>query len=101
MECIVHFTVVQKDGPKKLRGLIFVEQGERPTGEDLIGMFANMDLHVVPDPDDSQRFLPAGLDPDFRYIRVNELDLGEEKHQEDHNLKSILNELLSPKRAGF
>ncbi|WP_211184638.1 hypothetical protein [Paenibacillus lemnae] len=101
MECIVHFTVGHDEGPKKLRGLIFVGEGEMPTGDQLLDMFGSMGFQVTPDPQDSQLFLPSGSDSTFTYIRVNELDIGQEKHVEDRNLKSVLNNLLQKNRFGL
>lgn len=101
MECIVHFTVGYKEGPKKLRGLIFVEEGEKPTGQQLLDMFREMEYQVVPDGNDELLFKPENPKETYAYIRVNELDMGQEKYTEDRNLKSILSELLPKPRTGL
>lgn len=101
MECIVHFTVGYKEGPKKLRGLIFVDKGESPTGQQLLDMFHDMEYKVVPDPSDELLFKPESSRESYTYIRVNELDTGQERYTEDHNLKSLLNELLPKPRTGL
>ncbi|WP_181469770.1 hypothetical protein [Paenibacillus sp. MDMC362] len=101
MECIVHFTVGHKEGPKKLRGLIFVDKGESPTGRQLLDMFHEMEYKVVPDPQDELLFKPENPGENYAYIRVNELDMGQEKYTEDRNLKSLLNELLPKQRTGL
>lgn len=101
MECIVHFTVGHKEGPKKLRGLIFVDKGENPTGQQLLDMFHEMEYKVVPDPHDELLFKPENPAESYTYVRVNELDMGQEKYTEDRNLKSLLNELLPKQRTGL
>jgi len=101
MECIVHFTVGHKEGPKKLRGLIFVDTGKQPTGQQLLDMFHDMEYNVVPDERDELLFKPATPDATYTYIRVNELDMGQERYTEDRNLKSILNELIPRKHTGL
>ncbi|MEX3620667.1 hypothetical protein VVS51_29970 [Paenibacillus glucanolyticus] len=101
MECIVHFTVGHKEGPKKLRGLIFVDKGKSPTGQQLLDMFHGMEYQVVPDPHDELLFRPENSAETYTYIRVNELDLGQERYTEDRNLKSLLNELLPKQRTGL
>ncbi|WP_228468800.1 hypothetical protein [Paenibacillus sp. JNUCC32] len=101
MECIVHFTVGHKEGPKKLRGLIFVDKGETPTGEQLLDMFHEMEYRVVPDPHDELLFKPENGAESYTYIRVSELDMGQERYTEDRNLKALLNELLPKQRTGL
>ena len=100
MECIVHFTVVYEEGPKKLRGLVFVDEGKLPDGEQILEMFHDMEYNVVPDKNEHLVYRPAGPGERFKYIRVNELDVGEDQYTEDKNLKSILTHLL-PKRTGL
>lgn len=101
MECIVHFTVGHKEGPKKLRGLIFVDKGKSPTGQQLLDMFNDMEYKIVPDPNDELLFKPENPGESYTYIRVNELDMGQERYTEDRNLKSLLNELLPKQRTGL
>lgn len=100
MECIVHFTVFYPEGPKKLRGLVFVDEGKLPEKEQIIEMFHEMEYKVVPDPDEELLYKPADTGEKYKYIRVNELDVGQEKYTEDRNLKSIIGNLL-PKRTGL
>lgn len=100
MECIIHFTVVHEEGPKKLRGLVFVDKGKLPDGDQILEMFRRMDYKVVPDPNEELVYRPADAGEKYKYIRVNELDVGETKYTEDRNLKSIVSNLL-PKRIGL
>lgn len=46
MECIVHFEVVHNDGPKKLRGLLFLDKGASPGEAELVEMFKDMNFNV-------------------------------------------------------
>ncbi|GAE07650.1 hypothetical protein [Paenibacillus sp. JCM 10914] len=101
MECIVHFTVGHRAAPKRLRGLIFVKAGEKPDAEQLLRMFEGMGYKVVPDAHDPLLFRPTGNTATYTYIRVNELDVGEERYTEDTNLKMLLNELLPKQRTGL
>ncbi|WP_200860820.1 hypothetical protein [Paenibacillus vortex] len=102
MECIVHFTVGHKEGPKKLRGLIFVDKGKSPTGQQLLDMFHRNGIpRWCLTPHDELLFRPENSAETYTYIRVNELDLGQERYTEDRNLKSLLNELLPKQRTGL
>lgn len=100
MECIVRFTVVYKEGPKKLRGLIFVDEGKLPDKNQVLEMFHDMEYKVVPDDNEELVYRPADPKAAYQYIRVNELDIGQDKYTEDRNLKSIVGNLL-PKRTGL
>ncbi|WP_054956171.1 hypothetical protein [Paenibacillus dakarensis] len=100
MECIVHFTVMHKEGPKKLRGLTFVDPGELPDSNQLLEMFHEMEYKVVPDENEDLVYRPQDPSASYKYIRVNELDIGEDKYTEDRHLKSIVGNLL-PKRTGL
>ena len=94
MECIVKFDVVYTEETKSLRGLVFVDQDTMPGTEQLIGMFKDMSYQVAADPADPMRFLPAGGQSHFEYIRIRELDTGEQKYTEDRDLKNLLSNLL-------
>ncbi|ANF95446.1 hypothetical protein [Paenibacillus bovis] len=94
MECIVKFDVVYPHEIKSLRGLVFVDQDAMPGTEQLIGMFKDMSYQVTADPADPMRFLPAGASSTFEYIRIRELDTGEQKFTEDRDLKNLLSNLL-------
>lgn len=100
MECIVRFTVNHAEGPKKLRGLIFVDEGKAPSTDQLLQLFRDLDYEVVPDDQDELLFKPVNSNETYESIRVNELDMGQEKYTEDRNLKAILNNLL-PKQRGL
>ena len=51
-------------------------------------MFHEMEYKVVPDSHDELLFKPENPAESYTYIRVNELDMGQEKYTEDRNLKS-------------
>lgn len=100
MECIVHFTVMYKEGPKKLRGLIFVDKGKLPDSGQVLEMFHDMEYQVAPDENEALVYRPTAPGATYKYIRVNEMDIGQDKYTEDRNLKSIVSNLL-PKRTGL
>lgn len=99
MECIVHFQVIypQPQERKTLRGLIFVGQGQEPASAQLTTMFKDMGFHVRLEDEAQLLFKPTDANANFEYIRVTELDTGEEVYKEDKDLKSILEHLL-PRR---
>ncbi|MDO7906657.1 hypothetical protein Q5741_09510 [Paenibacillus sp. JX-17] len=97
MECIVHFRVVHGKETKELRGLIMLKEGEQPGVDQLVTMFGDMGFAVKPDSGDELVFRTAEPQASFDYIRVTEIDTGEEVYREDHNLRSILENLLPPR----
>jgi len=99
MECIVHFQVIypQPQERKALRGLIFVGQGQEPATSQLTTMFKDMGFHVCMEDEAQLLFKPTDASANYEFIRVTELDTGEEVYKEDKDLKSILEHLL-PKR---
>ncbi|MFM9278247.1 hypothetical protein [Paenibacillus jiagnxiensis] len=94
MECIVHFRVVYEKETKELRGLILVEQGGKPSIEQIIAMLGNMGYEVRQDSADELVFRPADAGAGYRYIRITELDTGEEVYREDRHLRMLLENLL-------
>ncbi|MEN1990173.1 MULTISPECIES: hypothetical protein [Paenibacillus] len=99
MECIVHFQVIypQPQERKSLRGLIFVGQGQEPANSQLANMFKDMGFNVRLEDEEQLLFKPTDPGADFEFIRVTELDTGEEVYKEDRDLKAILEHLL-PRR---
>ncbi|MFB5762394.1 hypothetical protein [Paenibacillus medicaginis] len=94
MECIVHFRVVHEQETKELRGLILVEQGSQPSVQQIIAMLGHMGYEVRQDSADELVFRPADGGADYRYIRITELDTGEEVYREDRHLRTLLENLL-------
>lgn len=97
MECIVHFRVVHDEEIKELRGLIFTDDGAAPNMNQLTEMFGNMGYNVRADQTDELVFKPTDAKSGYKYIRVTELDTGEEVYSEDRNLRALLENLL-PRR---
>ncbi|PZT53646.1 hypothetical protein [Paenibacillus silvae] len=99
MECIVHFQVIYPPPQerKTLRGLIFVGQGQEPATNQLVTMFKDMGFHVRLEDEAQLLFKPTDASANFEFIRVTELDTGEEVYKEDKDLKAILEHLL-PRR---
>lgn len=60
-------------------------------------MFKDMGFHVRLEDEAQLLFKPTDANANFEYIRVTELDTGEEVYKEDKDLKSILEHLL-PRR---
>nr|WP_026293907.1 hypothetical protein [Saccharibacillus kuerlensis] len=94
MECIVRFEVMQDKEPKQLRGLIILGKGEEPGEEQLLQMFARMGYNVRLDDPEQLLFKPTDSSASYEWLRVRELDMGEEKGSEDHYLNSIVANLL-------
>ncbi|NGZ77419.1 hypothetical protein [Saccharibacillus alkalitolerans] len=94
MECIVHFEVMQEEEPKQLRGLILLGEDERPGEEKFVKMFARMGYEVRLDDAEQLLFKPVHPSAPYEWIRIRELDTGEEKGMEDHDLNSIVANLL-------
>ncbi|WP_449600166.1 hypothetical protein [Paenibacillus sp. Marseille-Q9583] len=100
MECIVHFEVVHEDGPKKLRGLLFLDKGASPGEAELVEMFKDMKFNVRLE--DREKLIFKPVNPgDFLEIRITGYDNGQEKSKDDHNLKSIARNLLPQKPTGL
>ncbi|MBY9079959.1 hypothetical protein KIH86_10195 [Paenibacillus sp. HN-1] len=101
MECIVHFEVVHPGGPKSLRGLLFIDDGAVPDESQLIGMFKDMGFDVRLDDREKLIFKPVNPASVFSEIRITGYDEGNGKSGEDHDLKSIVGNLLPRKTTGL
>lgn len=100
MECIVHFEVMHAEGPKRLRGLLFLEKGATPGETELIEMFKDMKFNVRLE--DREKLIFKPVNPgDFLEIRIIDFDNGQEKNKQDQNLKSIVGNLLPQKPTGL
>lgn len=97
MECIVHFEVFHEHQTKELRGLIFVDDGKNPTKEDLLGMFDQMGYKLRLTDEDQMIFKPVDSGADYSHIRIKKLDMGNKVQKDDHDLKSIVGNLLPQK----
>lgn len=97
MECIVHFEVVHEHQTKELRGLIFVDEGKQPTKEDLLEMFEQMGYKLRLADEEQMIFKPADSGAEYSHIRIKRLDMGDKEHKDDHDLKSIVGNLLPQK----
>ncbi|MCM3701324.1 hypothetical protein [Paenibacillus macerans] len=94
MECIVHFEVMHSEGPKELRGLIFLDEGKLPTEADFLKMFEEMGYKLRLTDRENLVFEPLGSGADYSKIRVRRLDTGEKSYKEDGELKSLLSNLM-------
>ncbi|NUU61738.1 hypothetical protein [Paenibacillus agri] len=103
MECIVHFEVVHPEGPKPLRGLLFLDEGATPGEAELIGMFKDMKFEVRLEDREKLIFKPVNAGANYSEIRITGYDTGNAKdqHKEDHDLKSIVGNLLPQKPTGL
>lgn len=71
MECIVHFEVVHNDGPKKLRGLLFLDKGASPGEAELVEMFKDMNFNVRLEDREKLIFKPVNPGISWRFeLRV-------------------------------
>ncbi|AZK48812.1 hypothetical protein [Paenibacillus lentus] len=94
MECIVHFEVQYKQETKELRGLIFLDEGEKPTEKDFLLMFEGMGYKLRLTDPENLVFTPIVPSSEYQRIRIRRLDTGEESYQEDRELKSLISNLL-------
>lgn len=101
MECIIHFEVLHQEGPKHLRGLLFLNKGEQPEESQLIEMFKDMKFDVSLEDREKLFFKPVSPAVNYSGIRITSIDMGDEKHQEDRELKSIVGNLLPRKPTGL
>ncbi|BCG57035.1 hypothetical protein [Paenibacillus sp. URB8-2] len=101
MECIVHFEVLHSKGPKSLRGLLFLDEGTAPTESQLIDMFKDMKFNVRLDDREKLIFKPVDPGAEYSEIRITGYDADGKKSGEDHDLKSIVSNLLPPKPSGL
>lgn len=100
MECIVHFEVLHPEGPKRLRGLLFLDKGETPGEAELVEMFKDMKFNVRLE--DREKLIFKPVNPgDFIEIRITDFDNGQKKSATDHNLQSIVGNLLPQKPTGL
>jgi hypothetical protein len=97
MECIVHFKVIYPQETKMLRGLVFLESGQRPSINDFLGLFSRMGYDVKLTDEKDLIFKPVSGTKDYTLdiVRV-ELDDedGEAKSYEDQQLRAILEQLI-------
>lgn len=100
MECIVHFEVVHPEGPKRLRGLLFLDKGEIPGEAELVEMFKDMKFDVRLEDREKLIFKPVNPS-NYLEIRIVGFDNGQPKNKDDHNLKSIVANLLPQKPTGL
>ncbi|WP_309272943.1 hypothetical protein [Paenibacillus sp.] len=101
MECIVHFEVKHGQEMKRLRGLLFIEKGKKPSTEQLVEMFKDMNYHVALTASDKLLFTPVKAGENYEYIRVIELDTGEAKYTEDRDLKNVITSLMPQRPPGL
>ncbi|MFF2909463.1 hypothetical protein [Paenibacillus sp. NPDC057934] len=103
MECIVHFEVVHPEGPKPLRGLLFLDEGATPGEAELIGMFKDMKFEVRLEDREKLIFKPVNAGANYSEIRITGYDTGntQDQHKEDHDLKSIVGNLMPQKPTGL
>lgn len=97
MECIVHFDVVYEDQTKELRGLIFTEEGKKPSSEDIQKMLEEMGYQLRVKDLDHLSFEPAVAGAEYQEVRIRRLETGDKKVMEDQELKSIVANLLPSK----
>ncbi|MCL6603338.1 MAG: hypothetical protein K6T94_10720 [Paenibacillus sp.] len=101
MECIVHFEVLHSDGPKELRGLLFLDKGSKPTESQLIEMFKDMKFDVTLADREKLVFKPVNSRDKYSSIRITSFDTGEEDFKEDRELKSLIGNLLPQRPTGI
>lgn len=101
MECIVHFEVEHPEGNKSLRGLLFLDDDQSPGEQELVGMFKDMKFNVRLDDREKLIFKPVNPGEKYTQIRITSFDTGKENSAEDHNLKSIVGNLLPQKPTGL
>ncbi|MHA6534428.1 hypothetical protein [Paenibacillus sp. BAC0078] len=101
MECIVHFEVEHPEGVKNLRGLLFLDEDQSPGEQELISMFKDMKFDVRLDDREKLIFKPVNPGEKYSQIRITGFDTGKENSTEDHNLKSIVGNLLPQKPTGL
>ncbi|MEC0373385.1 hypothetical protein P9847_02730 [Paenibacillus chibensis] len=101
MECIVRFEVKYRQELKRLRGLLFIEKGKKPETRQLLEMFKDMKYEVALTDPDRLLFTPVAAGADYEYIRITELDTGEEKYTEDRDLKNLIGSLLPQRPPGL
>ncbi|WP_306432850.1 hypothetical protein [Paenibacillus apis] len=94
LECIVHFEVVYPHESKELRGLIFLNEGEKPSERDFLDMFQSMGFKLKIEDREELVFKPAEAGAAYSLIRIRRLDTGEKTYKEDQELRSLLTHLL-------
>ncbi|KAA8997229.1 hypothetical protein F4V43_18235 [Paenibacillus spiritus] len=101
MECIVHFEVMHPEGPKPLRGLIYLGEGEAPQEQQLIDMFKDMKFDVRLADRERLIFEPVSPNAGYSQIRITDLDTGKPDSGEDQELKQIIGQLLPKRPTGL
>ncbi|UHA75016.1 dipeptidyl aminopeptidase [Paenibacillus sp. 481] len=97
MEYIVHFDVEHKGTKEvsKLRGLVMVPKGERPSVSDLVAMFSAMGYDVRCEDEATYTFVPNAADTDYTEIHIKKMDNGEEEFVIDPHLKMMVDLLVN------
>lgn len=98
-ECIVHFEVHDRSGEvSKLRGLI-MNDGGKPTVEDVQEMLGFMGYPVKVEDDERYTYLPSAAGSEWVKIVVKKLDTGEEEFTPDTHLKALAESMMSARSS--
>ncbi|SEU29764.1 hypothetical protein [Paenibacillus sp. NFR01] len=100
MECIVHFNVQHPQGDKSLRGLLFLDEGQTPGEQQLIDMFKEMKFNVRLEDREKLVFKPVNPADGYSEIRITGYN-GGKGGKDDHDLKSIVGNLMPQKPSGL
>ncbi|MGZ9585507.1 dipeptidyl aminopeptidase [Paenibacillus marinisediminis] len=94
-ECIVHFEVHENGGEvSKLRGLVMIEPGKKPTVEEVQDMLQMMGYPVKIDDKERYEYVPATSGVDWNKIIVKKMDTGEETFTPDMQLKALAESMM-------
>ncbi|MCG7408627.1 dipeptidyl aminopeptidase [Paenibacillus sp. ACRRX] len=98
-ECIIHFDLQARNGEiEKLRGLVMIEEGKKPTAAQILDMLDMMGYKASIEDEDHYVFAPAGGSSTFDKIVVKKMDAGEESFTPDPFLKAIAESMMEKNR---
>ncbi len=98
-ECIVHFKLIKGSHSELLRGLLFLDKGQKPAIADFIDTFKRMGYDVQLE--NEQELIFAPLDPKETYkLDITKVEIkgeSEDEGHEDLELRSIVGNLIRTK----
>lgn len=101
VECIVHFEVHDRDGDvHKLRGLVMIEEGRKPTALEVQEMLSMMGYETRITNEDTYQYEPLSS-ATIDQVVIKKLDAGEESFTPDPMLKMLAESMMEKNRRSI
>lgn len=102
VECIVYFEVHDRDGEiHKLRGLVMLEEGRKPTTAEVQEMLTMMGYETRIADEAHYEFGPVLSSSVFEHIVVKKFDAGEKTFTPDPMVKALAESMMEKNRRSI